>query len=75
MLQHRTAVAAEVVNEQLTGALNSRIVIEQAKGIIAERHRVDMEQAFARLRTHARNNNRRLGDVAREVVDGTLDLA
>ena len=74
LLQHRTAVAAEVVNDQLTGALNSRIVIEQAKGIMSERHRLDMEQAFSRLRSHARNTNRRLGDVALEVVDGTLDL-
>ena len=74
LLQHRTAVAAEVVNEQLTGALNSRILIEQAKGIIAERHQLDMEQAFARLRTHARNTNRRLSDLALEVVHGTLDL-
>ena len=47
LLQHRTAVAAEVVNEQLTGALNSRIVIEQAKGIIAERHHLEMEHACA----------------------------
>ena len=75
LLQHRTAVAAEVVNEQLTGALNSRILIEQAKGIIAERHHLDMEQAFARLRTHARNSNQRLSDLAHEVVHGTLDLA
>ena len=74
LLQHRTAVAAEVVNEQLTGALNSRILIEQAKGILAERHHLDMEQAFARLRTHARNNNQRLSDLAHEVVHGTLDL-
>ena len=74
LLQHRTAVAAEVVNEQLTGALNSRILIEQAKGIIAERHHLDMEQAFSRLRSHARNTNQRLSDLADEVVHGTLDL-
>jgi GAF domain-containing protein len=74
LLQHRTAVAAEVVNEQLTGALNSRILIEQAKGIIAERHHLDMEQAFSRLRTHARNSNQRLSALALAVVDGDLDL-
>ena len=74
LLQHRTAVAAEVVNEQLTGALNSRILIEQAKGILAERHQLDMEQAFGRLRSHARNNNQRLSDLAHELVHGTLDL-
>ena len=75
LLQHRTAVAAEVVNEQLTNALNSRILIEQAKGIIAERHQLDMEQAFELLRTHARSSNQRLSDLAHEVVHGTLDIA
>ena len=74
LLQHRTAVAAEIVKDQLTAALDSRILIEQAKGIIAERHHVDMERAFARLRAHARNHNRRLSDIAREVVHGTLEL-
>ena len=61
-----------MLNEQLNHALNSRIVIEQAKGVIAERQRLDMEQAFACLRAHARNHNRRLADVARDVIDGTL---
>jgi GAF domain-containing protein len=75
VLQHRAALEAQVLNEQLNHALNSRIVIEQAKGVIAERERLDMEHAFARLRTHARNHNRRLADVAREVIDGTLPAA
>jgi AmiR/NasT family two-component response regulator len=61
-----------VLNEQLGQALNTRIVIEQAKGVIAERRRLTMEEAFAHLRTHARNHNRRLADVAREVIAGTL---
>ena len=74
LLQHRTAVAAEVVNQQLTGALNSRILIEQAKGILAERHRLDMETAFSRLRTYARNNNQLLSDLAQNVVHGGVDL-
>jgi GAF domain-containing protein len=74
LLQHRTASAAEVVNEQLTVALNSRILIEQAKGILAERHQVDIEQAFARLRSQARNTNQRLSDLALDVVTGTVDL-
>ena len=50
ILQHRAALDAQVLNEQLTQALNTRIVIEQAKGVVAERAGVDMEQAFARLR-------------------------
>ena len=73
ILQHRAAIEAQVLNEQLGQALNTRIVIEQAKGVvIAERRRLTMEEAFAHLRTHARNHNRRLADVAREVIAGTL---
>ncbi|MGH9272320.1 MAG: GAF and ANTAR domain-containing protein [Ilumatobacteraceae bacterium] len=74
ILQHRTALDAQVVNDQLNGALNSRIVIEQAKGMIAERQHVDMPEAFSRLRSYARNNNRRLADVATELVQGDLEL-
>ena len=49
ILQHRAALEAQVVNEQLNHALNSRIVIEQAKGMVAEREGLNMEQAFAAL--------------------------
>ena len=75
ILQHRAALEAQVLNEQLSQALNTRIVIEQAKGVVAERQSLDMEQAFSYLRTHARNHNRRLADVAREVIAGTLPAA
>jgi len=74
VLQHRAAHEAHILNEHLSHALNSRIVIEQAKGIVAERGGLDMEQAFARLRDHARAHNRRLADVAREVIDGNLGI-
>lgn len=72
ILQHRAAYEAQVINEQLTYALNSRIVIEQAKGMIAERLDLNMEASFAVLRTHARNRNLRLIDVAEAVIGGTL---
>ena len=75
ILQHRTALETRVVNDQLNQALNSRIVIEQAKGMVAERERLDMDQAFARLRGHARNNNLRLSDVATDVVRGAVHIA
>ncbi len=75
ILQHRAALEAQILNEQLNHALNSRIVIEQAKGVIAERERLDMAQSFTMLRTHARNHNRRLADVARDVITGNLAAA
>jgi GAF domain-containing protein len=75
ILQHRAAAEAHLINEQLSHALNSRIVIEQAKGVLAERASLSMEVAFNRLRTYARNNNVRLVDVADAVVAGTLATA
>jgi len=72
ILQHRATLEAQLVNEQLQHALTSRIVIEQAKGVLAERAGVDMEQSFSRLRNHARNHNVRLVDVAHGVIDGSL---
>jgi GAF domain-containing protein len=64
------------VAEQLQAALESRVIIEQAKGVIAERLGVDVEVAFGRLRKAARDHNRRLSELAREVVvtRGRIDL-
>lgn len=73
ILQRRAASDAQRLTDQLTGALTSRVVIEQAKGIVAERSQVPIEQAFAVLRHHARSNHLRLEDVARSVVDGSCD--
>lgn len=64
ILQQRATVEAHVVNEQLQHALNSRVVIEQAKGVIFARYGLDMEQAFSALRKHARSHNRPLAEVA-----------
>jgi GAF domain-containing protein len=75
ILQHRASLEVQVLNEQLNHALNSRIVIEQAKGIVAERDGVGMEAAFATLRSYARNHNLRLAEVARDVIAGTLTAA
>jgi GAF domain-containing protein len=72
ILQHRASLEAQAVNQQLQHALNSRIVIEQAKGMVAQRQGLNMEQAFSALRTHARNHNLRLVDVADAVISGTL---
>jgi transcriptional regulator with GAF, ATPase, and Fis domain len=69
LLQDRYVRRSEAVAEQLQGALNSRVVIEQAKGKLAERLSVDMDRAFGLLRDYARNNNQQLTDVARNFVD------
>ena len=73
ILQHRTSLDARLLNDQLSNALNSRIIIEQAKGNVSQSTSCDVDQAFGKLRTHARNHNLRLTDVARSVVNGTLD--
>jgi GAF domain-containing protein len=72
ILQHRAVIESQVVNEQLNNALNSRIVIEQAKGMVAERESLSIEEAFSTLRYHSRNHNLLLADVARDVISGTL---
>jgi len=72
ILQHRAAADAQGLVQQLNLALNSRIAIEQAKGVLAEQGRVDMDAAFGRLRAHARRTQRMLSDVAQDVVDGAL---
>ncbi len=74
ILQERAIRRGEVVNEQLQTALNSRVIIEQAKGVIAEREAVPMDVAFDRIRQHARSGNARLSELARQVVDGDLVL-
>ena len=68
ILQERAIRHGEIVTEQLQTALDSRVIIEQAKGVLAQSGRLTMEAAFDRLRRHARSNNLRLGDVARRIV-------
>jgi GAF domain-containing protein len=75
LLHERNVRRREAVSEQLQGALNSRVVIEQAKGKLAERLGIDMARAFAMLRDYARNTNQHLTDVARDfVAAGTADF-
>jgi transcriptional regulator with GAF, ATPase, and Fis domain len=74
LLQARAIRHRETLAEQLQTALNSRIIIEQAKGVIAERRHLDMDQSFTLLRGTARTSNRRLYELARAVVDGSETL-
>ncbi|MDN5917720.1 MAG: GAF and ANTAR domain-containing protein [Pseudonocardia sp.] len=74
ILQERAVRRGEVVAEQLQGALNSRIIIEQAKGLLTGRSELTMDQAFERLRSHARSHHLRLSELARDVVTGAVDI-
>ena len=73
ILQRRSTHRSTMMAEQLQHALNSRIVIEQAKGVLAERNGVDMDAAFTALRRYARNHNRKLSELALDVVRGEVD--
>jgi hypothetical protein len=75
ILQQRTIRRGEVVAGQLQAALTSRIIIEQAKGVLAERLRISTDDAFEVLRGAARSRNRLLSDLAREIADGSADPA
>jgi hypothetical protein len=72
ILSERAVRRGEVVTEQLQTALNSRVVIEQAKGVVAQHGGLSMDAAFDRLRCYARNHNARLSEVARKVVEANL---
>jgi transcriptional regulator with GAF, ATPase, and Fis domain len=74
LLQERAVRAREVLTEQLQGALNSRILIEQAKGALAQRRGVSVDEAFHLLRSYARRNNLRLGDVASSLITRPADV-
>ena len=69
LLQERGARRREIAAQHLQDALDSRIIIEQAKGKLAERLSTDMDRAFKLLRDYARNSNQRLADVARSFID------
>jgi GAF domain-containing protein len=75
ILQQRALNASSILSEQLQNALNSRIAIEQAKGVLAATGDVDMDRAFELLRSHARNNNLRISDLARQVATRSLDVS
>jgi GAF domain-containing protein len=72
ILQHRTSLDAKTLNAQLSIALDSRIVIEQAKGKVAQATNTGMDDAFNRMRAHARNHNMGLTSVATLIVEGSL---
>jgi len=72
ILQERAIRRGEVLTEQLQAALNSRVIIEQAKGVLAQHGNLTMHVAFDRLRRYARSHNLRLTEVARQIVETDL---
>ncbi len=73
LLQQRAIQQHSLLAEQLQVALTTRILVEQAKGVLAERTGLTPAETFPHLRRHARNTGRTLQDVAQSVVDGRLD--
>jgi GAF domain-containing protein len=72
VLQYRALQDARTLSAQLSQALTSRVVIEQAKGVLSERWSTTMDDAFDRLRRYARVHNEHLSEVARRVTTGEL---
>jgi ANTAR domain len=72
ILAQRNLHQAALLTAQLQAALNSRVIIEQAKGVLAEHHRITLDEAFTLLRAYSRNHNRRLSDIARDVAARAL---
>lgn len=75
IVQNKVASDRETVAAQLQTALDSRVLLEQAKGVLSHVGGLDMEQAFTALRRYARDANERLTDVARAVVSRELPAA
>ena len=74
ILQERKVTAAEQRAVQLQHALNSRVIIEQAKGMLAQRHGVTPQAAFERLRAHARRHGLKVQDISRRIVEEGFDI-
>jgi GAF domain-containing protein len=74
IVQDQSTRDLDAQKTHLQHALDSRIVIEQAKGMIAARLGVGMDEAFTRLRSHARSNNQGLTDLATRLIDGSVSL-
>jgi transcriptional regulator with GAF, ATPase, and Fis domain len=75
ILHERVISDTRDLSAQLEFALESRVAIEQAKGIVAEHNQINVDRAFELIRRFTRDNNRLLSDTAREIIDGTLSPA
>ena len=75
LIQERALRERNLLTEQLQAALNSRVIIEQAKGMLAEYLTMTVDDAFKLLRSYARDHNRKLSEVASDVVDRKIPSA
>ena len=74
ILHERALRESDLAKEQLQRALNSRVIIEQAKGVLAQTRSVDMDEAFSLMRMYARSNGFKLHDVAERIVSRSLSI-
>ena len=72
LIQERAIAASELLATQLQTALSSRVQLEQAKGVLAQRAGLPMDEAFQVMRAYARSHNRRISEVAEQIIDGTF---
>jgi GAF domain-containing protein len=75
LIQERALRERTLLTEQLQAALLSRVIIEQAKGMLGEYLKITVDEAFWLLRSYARDHNRKLSDVARDVIDRKIPSA
>ncbi|MGW0331675.1 GAF domain-containing protein [Streptomyces sp. NPDC003011] len=75
ILQQRTLEQSHLENSQLENALTSRVLIEQVKGVLAERWNTSVDDAFAAFRSYARARRMRLSELALRIIAGEFDTA
>ncbi|HVM19591.1 MAG TPA: GAF and ANTAR domain-containing protein [Egibacteraceae bacterium] len=74
LINHELLRTAQTLAAQLQHALDSRVIIEQAKGILAERHKVRPDDAFEAIRAFARRNRLKIHELATQIVTGAIDI-
>jgi len=74
ILHERSLRESLIVREQLQGALNSRIIIEQAKGVVAYTRGISTDDAFTLIRNYAKSHQASIADVSRQLVEMTLSI-
>ena len=74
ILHQRFILQRQEVSEQLEAAFNARVILEQAKGVVAEAAKIDVDEAFTLIRAYARDQGLLLSEVAKQLIDRDLDV-